>query len=179
MSRPAAGKTPDTDFRSALVDHVPALRRYALGLTRKREDADDLVHDCLAQAIRKQHLWRPGSNLKSWLFTLLHNLFINEYRRRKARGTEVPFDTAYFRSEVTQGQPSDVTLSQLDRALGELPSEQREVVMLVSVQGFSYMEAAEIMQVPLGTIRSRLSRARGALRRRLAEGAERAAVFSQ
>lgn len=175
-ARSAGHKGPDGEFEAALVTHVPALRRYALGLTRHREDADDLVHDCLALAIQKQNLWQPGTKLKSWLFTLLHNLFVNDYRKRRARPVQVSYETTRVRGESATSRPPDVTLLQLERALSVLRSEHREVVLLVSVQGFSYVEAAEIIDVPLGTIRSRLSRARTLLRRELGEPAELAAA---
>lgn len=169
-----AGKETGTykgaDFADQLCQHIPALRVYARALSRNVVDADDLVQDCLVKAMEKSHLWRAGSNLKAWLFTILRNLFINKYRRTRARPVKVSFDDHY--EEQLGANPLDekpATMHQISRALYGLPDEQREVVVLVIMHGLSYEEASEIAEVPLGTVRSRLSRARASLRLALGE----------
>ena len=149
---------------SALVlEQVPALRRYARALTGDRERADDLVQDTLARALSKLHLWRPAASIRPWLFTIMHNLFLNE-RRRSSRTTPLvgePSEPALDRAD------SRVVLDALDRALGQLPDDQRAAVLLVGVEEMSYDDAARVLGIPIGTLMSRLSRGREQLRRLL------------
>lgn len=164
--RAAAGQQEPADFGAALVDHVPALRAYGRALTRDLGEADDLVQDCLLKAMEKQHLYKRGTNLRAWLLTVLRNLFINDYRRKQARGTPLSFDENFHDAKGPEPMSaSRATRDQIEAALASLPAEQREVVVLIPMQGFSYEEVAEITKVPLGTVRSRLSRARTALKR--------------
>lgn len=146
---------------------MPALRRYARGLLREAEAADDLVHDAVVKAIEKNHLWKRGTNLKAWLFTILHNLFINQYRRKAVRPPQLPLEDHEYRLANDGNQTDHMALRQLEEALHRLTYEQREVIVLVSIQGLTYEEAAEIIDIPLGTVRSRLSRGREALRQAL------------
>lgn len=175
----AERSAPDlADFKAAVVEYVPALRRYARALVQDPEGADDLVHDAVLKAIEKNHLWKRGTNLKAWLFTILHNHFINQYRRHAVRPPQLPLEDHEHYLANDGNQSGHVELQQLKTALHRLPDDQRAVVMLVSIQGLSYEEAAEIAGVPLGTIRSRLSRARQTLKRALEgvpESGERAA----
>lgn len=155
------------DFSTALLDHVPALRAYARGLTHDVPEADDLVQDCLLKAMEKNHLYKRGTNLRAWLLTILRNLFINGYRRRQTRGTPVSFDEHYHDAGGPAPFSARATRDQIAAAIRNLPAEQREVVVLIPMQGFSYEEVARITEVPLGTVRSRLSRARKALKKAL------------
>lgn len=160
-----------------MVQHIPALRRYARGLLRESDAADDLVHDAVVQAIEKNHLWKRGTNLKAWLFTVLHNLFINQYRRKAVRPPQLPLEDHDYHLSNDGNQTDHMALRQLEDALHGLPYEQREVIVLVSIQGLTYEEAAEIVGIPLGTVRSRLSRGREALRHALdGKGAAAAAA---
>lgn len=152
-----------SDFRERLVHHIPALRAYARMLLRSSEAADELVQDCLLRAIEKNHLWKRGTDLKAWLFTMMHRLFINDYRRRARRPT-VPLEDERVGALGGPRQLDHMVLQQVKETLHTLPDEQREAIILVAMQGFSYQRAADILGAPVGTIRSRVSRARATLR---------------
>jgi len=154
-----------SDFGDALALQIPRLRRYARALTHDAGWADDLVQDTLERALRRRWLFRLNGNLTAWLFTILYRLYLNEAARRRARfvdaaDAELPEATA----------TGDVAL-QLDirRALAELSEEHRSVVVLVGLEQLSYQEAAEGLDVPLGTVMSRLARARQHLRALLSD----------
>jgi RNA polymerase sigma-70 factor, ECF subfamily len=149
------------------ASQIPAVRRYARALARSPDQADDLVQDCLCRVLQKQHLWEPGTNLRSWLFTILHNQHVNAIRSAVRRGTEVPDDDIEPLLIGAPRQDDRLLLRDLHRALGVLSVEQREVVLLVGLEGLHYDEVAAILGVPVGTVRSRLSRAREALRRHM------------
>jgi RNA polymerase sigma factor (sigma-70 family) len=145
---------------------VPALRRYALSLMRDRPAADDLVQDCLERAISRWHQRREDGDAKAWVFTILHNLAINRLRQAERRGRHVAIDDV-DESVVARPATQDDALRHRDlmRALNELPEEQRGVLLLVSVEDLSYAEAARVLDIPIGTVMSRLARAREKLRR--------------
>ncbi len=152
-----------------LLAEIPRLRRYARALTGDAARADDLVQDTLERALGKWRLWRPG-NLRAWLMTMMHNVFVNQLRaaeplefRDAAEVPELP---------VRARQSDGLELRDLDRALQALPAEQRAVVLLVGLEEMRYEDVARITGVPLGTVMSRLSRARARLRALLAEGAQ-------
>ncbi len=117
------------------------------------------------RALAKQHLWQEGSNLRAWLFTLMHNLHVNVVRQAVREGTMVDVDDMSATLVATTDPTASRQLSELEEAIARLPIEQREVVLLVGLEGLRYDEAAEILRVPVGTVRSRLSRARETLRR--------------
>jgi len=144
-----------------LEELIPRLRRYARSLTRDETRADDLVQDTLIRAIDKLHLFEPGTNLVAWLFTIMRNIHINALRSAKWERDQDPAD---LELPVPGLQLSNLALRDLARAMSALPDDQRETVMLVAVEGLAYQDAAEIMSVPIGTVRSRLSRARTRLR---------------
>lgn len=161
-----------TAFLDELEDHIPALRRYARALTGNVEDADDLVQDCLERAIRKRALWRPaGGALRAWLFKILLNLFRNNLRAKKARPTAVLDDMVFEPSEPAS-QPHRLALNEVRRAIGQLAEHEREALLLVVIEGLSYVEAAKILDIPQGTLMSRLSRARASLKRLTGEQGE-------
>lgn len=147
-------------FRQDLEAEIPALRRYARALARNRDTADDLVQDTLVRALAAQARWREG-NLRTWLFTILTNLNRNRLRslaRRAPHDGLEAIDTAVA-TPATSGEADDIL-----HALDALGPEQREVLLLVALEGLSYAQCAEIVGVPIGTIMSRLSRARAAVR---------------
>lgn len=152
---------------------VPALRRYAHALTRNPDRADDLVQDCVERAIRKQGLWRPTGPLQAWLFKMLLNLYRNDARSQRRRGDQVPIEALTVEPSVPPPQPGRLALAELARAIGLLPSDQREALLLVALEGMSYTDAAGVLGIPAGTLMSRLGRARAALRQ--ATGATTAA----
>lgn len=156
------------DIRQAIATEVPRLRRFARALVRDGASADDLVQDALERAIRFEHKWREGSNLRAWLFTILRNVFLNDVRKRARQGGPGAQDDpdTIGRDETASGR---LAVRDLSRALAYLADDQREVVLLVGLEGMSYKETAEITGVPVGTVMSRLARGRERLRR-LMEG---------
>ncbi len=152
--------------RSELIAQIPSLRRYARALTGNAWAADDLVQDTLERACSKWRLWMAGSNLRAWLFTLMHNLFVSQQRRSAGRFTE-ELDVAP--ELMAPDMAMDLSLD-LQRCLMRLPEEQRAVLLLASLQDMSYEEIAKVTGVPMGTVMSRLSRARRRLHE-LMEGA--------
>jgi RNA polymerase sigma-70 factor, ECF subfamily len=160
------------DIRSRLVAQIPRLRRYARALTRDATAADDLVQNCLVRAVSKSHLWQEGTDLRAWLFTILHNQYVNQVRRTVREGMAVALsDTDPV---LTRGPSQDIRLElrDLERALAKLPDEQRSALLLVGMEGMNYDEAAAVLGVAVGTIRSRLSRGREALRQLTGRGTE-------
>ena len=154
-----------TEFAQLLGDQIPKLRRYARALTRNVDAADDLVQDTLVRAVAKQALWQEGTNLRAWLFTLMHNQHVNDVRRNVRTGEQVAMDSASALSLTATTDPTGSRqLSELERALDKLPMEQRQVILLIGLEGMSYEDAAAICSVPIGTVRSRLSRGRVSLR---------------
>jgi RNA polymerase sigma-70 factor (ECF subfamily) len=156
-----------SEVRDQIREQIPALRRYARALMRDRDGADDLVQDTLLRAINAEHQWQPGTNLRAWLFTILHNVYVGDRRKLARRPSVVPIDSEDWRLEAPSNQVSSVELGELDRAIAALPEHQRVTLLLVGLQGMAYEEVAKIMDVPLGTVRSRLSRARAALQQQL------------
>jgi RNA polymerase sigma-70 factor (ECF subfamily) len=156
-----------SDFDRLLEEQIPRLRRYARALTRDVERADDLVQDTLVRALIKQHLWQAGTNLRAWLFTLMHNQNVNNARHSIREGWNI--DVAAMSNVLTAitDPTASRQLYELDRALGQLAQDQRQVILLVGLEEFSYEETAVILKVPVGTVRSRLSRGRDQLRRLL------------
>jgi RNA polymerase sigma-70 factor, ECF subfamily len=144
---------------------IPRLRRYARALTRDAVLADDLVQDCLTRALDKLHLWQKGTDLRAWLFTILHNQYVNHVRRSVREGATVGLsgDEPLLTQAPEQG--CRLELRDLERAIAKLPKEQRSAILLVGLEGMGYEEVAAVLDVPVGTVRSRLSRGREALRR--------------
>jgi RNA polymerase sigma-70 factor (ECF subfamily) len=151
-------------FLDEIEAAVPALRRYARALTRSADRADDLVQDCLERAIRKRALWLPTGSLRSWLFRILLNLYRNEIRQDRRRGEHVPLEVVLAEPSAPAPQPGRLALAEVARAIDLLPDDQREALLLVVLEGMSYAEAASTLGIPGGTLMSRLSRARAALR---------------
>ncbi|PXA96532.1 RNA polymerase subunit sigma [Nostoc sp. 3335mG] len=147
---------------------IPRLRRYARVLLRDRAAADDLVQDCLERAVERWHQRRGEGDPRTWMFAILHNLAMNQLRQRARRGTAVALDEA---SDAALARPAEqeVGLHQRDilASLDRLPDEQRAVILLVTIEEMSYADAAETLGVPVGTVMSRLSRARARLREAL------------
>ena len=147
--------------RSQVIEQLPALRRYARVLTGDAWAADDLVQDTLERACRKWLLWRGGSDLRAWLFTLMHNLYLNQRR------TLVPVQALDDEALAFVAGAADVagdTAIDLDRCLQRLPAEQRAVLLLVTLEDMAYADVARVLDIPLGTVMSRLSRARERMR---------------
>jgi RNA polymerase sigma-70 factor, ECF subfamily len=153
---------PPGDVREQLVALLPRLRRFARTLARNPHDADDVVQLALERALTRLGQWRPGTKLESWMFGIIHNAWIDEVRARKRR------DRVFAPEELGEHVGENVTDAQIDglaiqSALAQLPEEQRSAVALVLIEGLSYKEAAEAMDVPIGTLTSRLARGRDAM----------------
>lgn len=159
---PGSGAGPG----AGMAEHMAALRRYALVLTRNRDEAEDLVQECLARAISAAGTYRPGSDMRAWLFRILHNVHVSAMRRRRVREA--------FQAESGAGTGPDahedaaqhrrLEVRDVLAALALLPDEQREAVTLIAIDEVKYEEAARILGVPVGTLMSRLGRGRAALR---------------
>lgn len=152
------------NFAQLLSAEIPSLRRYARALARDIELADDFVQNCLTRAIVKQHLWQPNSDLHAWLFTILHNEHVNYVRRSARSPNTVPIDTATPLGSVKPAALDVLELRDLSTAIGKLRYEEREALLLIGLEGICYNEAALILGIPVGTVRSRLSRGRDQLR---------------
>ncbi|HEY4893509.1 MAG TPA: sigma-70 family RNA polymerase sigma factor [Reyranella sp.] len=142
---------------------IPALRRYAYALLRNHAAADDLVQDTLERALSHWTSRRPDGELRAWLFSILRNLHIDAYRQARRRGAEVEIDEDDHRETATR-QETALEARDVLAALDQLPEEQKSLLLLIGVEDFSYEEAARIVGVPIGTVMSRLSRARQRLR---------------
>jgi len=164
------------NFGKELEEQIPRLRRYARSLTRDPARADDLVQDCLLRAIRKRHLFQPGTNLRAWLFTMLHHQYVNDVRRRVREGISIPVEDVAPVLTASATQDAGLQLRDFDRAMARLPEEQRQALLLNGLEGFPYEDVAAILDIPLGTVRSRLSRGREALRYMLGREQPRAAA---
>ena len=160
------------EFARLLEAEIPRLRRYARALTRDVARADDLVQSCLTRAVAKQHLWQPGTDLRAWLFTILHNQHVNDVRRSVREGVSVAVEEMAPVLTVQSNAHAVLQLRDLEVAINKLPQEQRQVILLVGLEGMRYEEVATILGVPVGTVRSRLSRGRDQLRRLMDMGDE-------
>lgn len=153
-----------TDFRNELVGYIPHLRRYAWSLLRDGDEADDLVQECLVRAIRNQHSFRRDTNLRAWLFTILHNLYVDLVRKRATVNNLASTHDLPSQKSLEPNQMQSLDLVRLNWALSQLQEEQKSALLLVALEGMSYKETADITGVAVGTVKSRVSRARNALR---------------
>lgn len=157
-------------FGGELEVHIASLRRYARALLRDRSDAEDLVQEALLRAVSRAETFKAGTNLRAWLFTILHNVHVNQFRAKAARPEEVPVESVETRLVSPARQEDRVELREMMRVLDSLPEEQRKVLLLVAVEGMKYDEVARVLDVPIGTVMSRLSRAREAVRTKMTNG---------
>jgi RNA polymerase sigma-70 factor (ECF subfamily) len=146
------------DFEFELKTHIPRLRRYAHALVGDATSADDLVQDCLERAWTRQHLWDTSLAIRPWLFTIMHNLYANAARQYHSRPQFVPLNQL---DELQQtSQEANLSLRDFESALGQLSEEHREILLLVGLEQLSYKETSEVLNIPIGTVMSRLKRAR-------------------
>ncbi len=146
---------------SAIVEHIPSLRRYARALTGDAWTADDLVQDTLERACSKWRLWTVGTDLRAWLFTVMHNVFASQVRRLPAHATVDVDEVVHELRSVDAHRDQAIDLQ---RCLLLLPEDQRAVLLLVTLEDLSYAQVAKVLGIPTGTVMSRLSRARERLR---------------
>jgi len=154
--------------KNELIDRIeveiPYLRRFARSLTRDADLADDLVQDCMVRALGNLQSWQPGTNLRAWLITILRNKFFNDCRKAKRERMALAEHSLSEAQFMPAHQEVGLQLAAFDAAFGKLSCEHREVLMLIAVEGFRYEEAAEITGLSIGTVKSRVSRARAMLR---------------
>lgn len=156
---------------SLIEEHIPRLRRYARALAGDRARADDLVQDTLERAWGKFHLWRSDSDLRAWLFSIMHNVYVNGVRKSSSSPMLLPLEDDALDVPVRAAQEDGLRVRDVHAALGCLSQEQREVLLLVGLEEMRYEEVAKVLDVPLGTVMSRLSRGRERLRQIMAGGA--------
>jgi len=142
---------------------LPRLRRFAIGLAGHPADGDDLCQMTIERALARRDQWQEGTRLDSWMYRIMRNIWIDESRARKRRSDTFVDEEAGLSVGGDGGQEALVGLGDVDRAMAQLPQEQREAVLLVMVEGYSYKEAAEVVGCPVGTLNSRLVRGRDAL----------------
>ena len=149
-------------MRPRLIELLPRLRRFARNLTRQPDDADDIVQVALERALTRCEQWDANSRLDSWMFGIVRNAWIDELRSRQRRGTHLDVDELGETVSGDRDIPEIETMS-IEAAMAQLPEEQRTAVSLVLVEGLSYKEAAQVMEIPIGTLTSRLARGRETL----------------
>ena len=149
---------------ATIVAELPTLKKYALKLTKCAHLAEDLVQDCLARALSRRHLFHSEANIRPWLFTVMHNLYISNCRQSTVRSSFVKGQLAIASEGREASQEHIVDLGKVYRAINTLPKEQRDVVVLVTIQELSYQEAATELGIPIGTVMSRLARGREKIR---------------
>jgi RNA polymerase sigma-70 factor (ECF subfamily) len=150
-------------FETKVLELLPRMRRFATGLAGQQADADDLCQMTVERALANSGKWQEGTRLDSWIYRIMRNLWIDEQRARSRRTQTFVAEDAGLSVGADGSQEASVELGNVDRALATLPDDQREAVLLVMVEGFSYREAAEIVGCPVGTLNSRLVRGRDAL----------------
>ncbi len=155
---------PNRGGHTAIVDLLVPLRRYARALTRDALRADDLVHDTLVRALESGQAARPNTNLRTWMMTVLHNVFIDEQRRKRVESRHADVLVQMSEEIAPPAQEAQVRLAQIRRAFLTLPEEQRAALHLVTLEGMAYADAAAVLGIPIGTLMSRLGRGRAALR---------------
>jgi RNA polymerase sigma-70 factor (ECF subfamily) len=156
---------PDEPFDAQLLAQLRSLRRYAMSLTRDPIRTDDLVQDTLTRALAKQHLWEPGTDLRAWLFTILHNQHVAHLRDTARQGISVPLDAVAGTLTINSNAMAMLELRDVVAAIAKLPQQQRELVLLVGLEGMRYEQVADALGLPIGTVRSRLWRGRDQIRR--------------
>lgn len=147
-----------------VIGQLGALRRYGLSLTRNAADAEDLVHEAVLRAYEKRASFRPDKNLRGWLLAILHNCFVDGARKRRSEAMRLLRAGAEAGTHLPPPQEHVVRLAQVRQTFMALPDEQRAALHLVAIEGLSYQEAATILNIPIGTLMSRLGRARASLR---------------
>jgi RNA polymerase sigma-70 factor (ECF subfamily) len=164
------GGTALSGRNDSIERHIADLRRYACALLGSAADADELVQETLVRALARQHFWTRIRDMRAYLFAILHNVHIDRLTRGHGRAAEVTLDEHQDGLTEPAGQLLSLELRDVVRAVARLPFEQRAVLLLIALEGMSYQTAADVLDVPVGTVMSRLSRARAALHHMLEEG---------
>ena len=164
---PAKHRGPRDESYSLIVAEIPRLRRYSRFLVRDPELADDLVQECLTRAVAKLDTWEVGSNMRAWLFVILHNAYISHWRRVKRSPTTVEMSPSDPALAVVGTQEQHLGMIDVQTAFNKLGEDHKQILLMVGVEGLRYEDAAAALDLPVGTVRSRLFRARSALRQLL------------
>lgn len=151
-------------FEASLIELIPRLRRYAWALVGNKEAADELVQDTLTRAIAKKRLWHRERKLRPWLFTIMHNIYVNDVIKHSRKSAMEIDDQDLSHHPAVDSTESSAEFSQVCAAIAQLPEEQRQIVLLVGLEQHSYDEVAKILNLPVGTVTSRLARGRARLR---------------
>jgi RNA polymerase sigma-70 factor (ECF subfamily) len=159
-----------SDTEHLIAEQIPKLRRYARALLGDPIRADDLVQEALVRGLSRSHLWQPGTDIRAWMFTILHNIHINNQRQRRAHADYQELDDDQPEMATPPSQERSLEIRDLARALQLLPEPQRQVVLLVGLEGLNYKHVAAVLDIPIGTVMSRLHRGREALRRFITYG---------
>jgi RNA polymerase sigma-70 factor (ECF subfamily) len=152
-------------FSKLLIDAIPPLRRYARSLTGDTQQAEDLVQDCLDRGWSRMSQWQADTNVRAWLFTIMHNLYVNQLRRNSRQHAWDNLDNCEPVDVRQPAQDGAMDLRDLENGLARLSAEQREVLMLICLEGMSYEQVGGVLGIPIGTVMSRLHRAREEMRR--------------
>lgn len=152
---------------NALIEESVKLRKFAYRLTRNMADAEDLLQSTLLRAMEKKHLFETGTNLFSWTSKIMYNLFVSAYRRKVKFETQYDPDNYIEFESVEPSQDKIMEIKDVDRAMDEISGEHRQILVMVCAKGMQYAEVSEVLQIPVGTVRSRLSRARESLQNAL------------
>ncbi len=147
-----------------MAREIPRLRRYALALTGDPVAADDLVQDCLERGLRKRHLWKREGSIRNWLYRILYTVFVNQGTHRRRARRHIGFDQVSVMPTEPAAQENRLVCRDIGEAMQRLPKDQRAAIVLTALEGLSYDEAADVLGIPIGTLRSRLSRGREELR---------------
>lgn len=161
------GSKPEKEHHDLILSCIPQLRSYARSLTRHKDSADDLVQDCMQKALEKIHLWQSGSSMRAWLFTIMHNIHVDQVRRQVSGPQFVSsqaHDLLNTCSHATAASDEDAGLDALGKAMSSLSAEHREVIHLVCMEEMKYADVAAVLGIPVGTVMSRLNRGREQLR---------------
>jgi RNA polymerase sigma-70 factor, ECF subfamily len=152
-------------IRERMVELLPRLRRFAYALTRNSDDGDDLVQETCARTLARAHQWQAGTRLDSWMFRIAQNLWLDRMRAQRVRGENVGMEAIsdYVDCDGRDVAEVRLTLTEVERNLSKLPYDQQVIIALVCIDGLAYREAADVLEVPIGTVMSRLARARTAL----------------
>lgn len=161
-----------SEVRQLIVEQIPHLRRYARALVGDRGQADDLVQDCLERAWSRIHLWKAGTNIRAWLFTILYNLHLNAARKHRNTPALSPIEGAVAVPPVRPTQEDGLEVLSMWNAFSRLPDTQRAAILLIGLEEMSYEEAAAVLDIPMGTLMSRIHRGRERLRGLMSEAGD-------
>ena len=153
------------EVQERMIEFLPRLRRFAYTLTGDLDKADDLVQDTCERALERSHQWKPGTKLDSWMYRIAQNVWLDQYRARRVRREQTGLEEAeeFAGEDGRSVTESRLTLAAVNEGIGRLPADQQVLIAMVCVEGLSYKEAASILEIPIGTVMSRLARARQAL----------------